>query len=200
MRGGGSLRVPARALLKAVGADKATEAGLFVGAQSLKGTWIKVLKRSGSGKLYRAGESFFTTKGAPRRVVSVMRQGGGLRRTSSHRASRKGEPPSSDFGNLASAVDTQRVNRGDYKVGMGGRTGRIGLALEYGVNVAGTKVGKHPAKNMRIDPRPHARLAKREGLNDMRKDARRAMKGARVGGRRFLRRRKRGIRMGRIGR
>jgi hypothetical protein len=42
---------------------------------------------------------------------------------------------------------------------MGGSRGRIGLALEKGVNVAGSAVGRHPARNFKIEPRPHARPA-----------------------------------------
>ena len=169
---GWSLGIPAPALLKAVGIDQATKAGVFAGAQSLRSTWFKVLKRKGGGKQYAAGLQFFTTKKSPRRVVAVMKAGGLPRRQSSHVASKPGDPPSSDTGALAEAVAVEEAEgHGAYKVGMGGKIGRIGLVLEYGLNVAGTKVGKHPG-GIVIQPRPHARTAKTEGLDHMRGQAR----------------------------
>ena len=69
-----------------------------------------------------------------------------------------GESPARDTGNLSKAVQVARVG-GDWRVGMGGQIGRVGLALEFGVIVSGSRVGPHPAGNFRIAPRPHARPA-----------------------------------------
>lgn len=171
-----SLRIPAPALVQNLGLIGAADGAMLVAAGELQSEWKKVLSRPGSGKLYEAGMSFFTTAGAPRRVVAYRTAHGGPRRSTAHRASAPGDPPATDFGHLRAAVDIEREGVAAYRVGMGGNEGRIGLALEYGVNVAGSKVGRHPAKNFRIDPRPHGRVAVEEGLPNMRESALRVAK------------------------
>ena len=170
-RSGWSLLIPAKALVGQLGLVGAADASMLAASATFQGDWRKVLSRPGSGRLYEAGQAFFTSAGSPRRVIPFRSSTGGPRRSRAHRASAPGDPPATDFGHLRAAVDIEREGVASYKVGMGGRIGRIGLALEFGVNTPGTKVGRHPGKGLRIDPRPHGRVAAADSLPNMRKSA-----------------------------
>ena len=149
--------------MRTVGILRARQAGLFAAAKTLQSVWADTLSAPGTGKLYEAGVAFFTTKGSPRRVVATKGSPGLPSRARAHRASKPGDPPAKDRGLLAASVAIDPPAAGSIKnrvrVGMGGTRGRIGLALEKGVNVAGSAVGRHPATNFKIEPRPHARPA-----------------------------------------
>lgn len=165
---GWSLLLGQRALVTRLGLLAAADAGILGAANTLQTDWRRVLSRPGSGRLYAAGQAFFTSSTAPRRLVPFM---SGQGRSHAHRASAPGEPPASDAGHLRAAVEVEREGVASYRVGMGGRIGRRGLALEFGVNTPGTKVGKHPAEGLRIDPRPHGRVAVADSQPNMRKSA-----------------------------
>jgi hypothetical protein len=134
--------------MRTVGVLRARRVGLYRAAVILQSVW-KV--------------AFFTTRGSPRRVVAAQGSAKLPSRSRPHRAAKPGDPPAKDRGLLAASVGIDPPAAGQVKrrvrVGMGGSRGRIGLALEKGVNVAGSAVGRHPARNFKIEPRPHARPA-----------------------------------------
>ena len=160
---GYSLLLGPRALLNRLGIFASIDQGVERQAEVVATVWRRNLKKRGTGRLYEAGTSFITTKGTgPRRVIPVARAAGA--RTSAHRASAPGKPPAGDTGALVAAVATERAGFAKFKVGMGGKIGRIGLALEFGVNVSGSQVGEHPG-DITIEPRPHGRLSIRQARN-----------------------------------
>ena len=142
-------------VMAALGLLAARDAMLERGAVELQTEWKTQLNQPGSGRVYPAGEGFITKGGKLLRLEGSASFEG---RKATHRASAPGESPARDTGNLSKAVQVAR-DGGDWRVGMGGKIGRVGLALEFGVNVSGSRVGPHPAGNFQIAPRPHARPA-----------------------------------------
>lgn len=146
-------------ILRAIGYAAARDAAVKRAGLVLQAEWKELLNRPGSGKRYEAGVAFITTRGSPRRVVAVKGSPLHPSRSSPHTAAAPGEPPAKDRGLLAASVLVGDVRDGALRVGMGGPRGRIGKAQEYGVNTAGSQVGRHPAPGFRIPPHPHARPA-----------------------------------------
>jgi len=161
---GWSLNARPAQMLAALGVLAARDAGLASAAEELVTEWKMILNQPGSGKMYARGSGFITTKGGTRRVVDVGGSPGSPSRASAHRASAPGEPPAPDEGTLRNSIDRARMPNGSWRVGTGMR---IGLALEYGVNVSGSQVGPHPAEGYQLQPRPHARPAMAEAKDGM---------------------------------
>ncbi len=129
---GWSLKARPEQILAVLGMAGARKAALLSSAVVLQSAWKQVLNTPGGGKTRKV------TKGG-----------------ATHTASSPGDAPAPDLGELKrsiSVVDTE----GEIRVGTGLR---YGLALEFGVNVAGSRVGPHPSPNFEIQPRPHARPA-----------------------------------------
>ena len=150
-RGWSLFATPAQ-LLANTGLLAARRVGLMRAAVELQGEWKAILNQPGSGKVYEVGTSFITTRG---RVVPVKGTSKNPGRSSAHQASAPGEPPAPDRGILRNSIEID-VKPDRIRVGTGLRQG---LALEYGVNVSGTKTGPHPGENYRLQPRPHVRPA-----------------------------------------
>lgn len=142
-------------VIAALGLLAARDAMLERGAIELQTEWKTQLGQPGSGATYPSGTGFVTKGG---KVIPLRASPSYEGRKATHRASAPGESPAKDTGILQAAVQVAKVE-GDWRVGMGGKVGRVGLALEFGVNVSGSRVGSHPAGNFRIEPRPHARPA-----------------------------------------
>jgi hypothetical protein len=168
-RAGWSKGASGNEILEQMGILAARRAAVLRAGVIFQGVWKEVLNQPGGGKRYEQGVAFITTKGSPRRVVPVKGTPGHPGRARAHTASRRGEAPAKDRGVLAASVLVGQESDGRVRVGMGGPRGRIGLALEYGVNTAGTRVGPHPATGFKIDPRPHARPARDEAARQMTK-------------------------------
>lgn len=148
----------------ALGIIAARDAGLALAAEELVTEWKQILNQPGSGKLYARGTAFITTSGANRRVVDVGGSPEAPSRASDHRASAPGDAPAPDNSDLRNSIDKARMPDGSWRVGTGLR---YGLALEYGVNVPGSRVGPHPAVGYQLQPRPHARPAGRSARDGM---------------------------------
>ena len=152
---GWTLRTGPLGVVAGVGILAAQHRGLKRAATVLQKEWKLLLSQRGHGKTYTFR---FATIGG--KVVPLT----GASRPA-HTASKPGEPPAKDSGILAGSI--QIDDRGD-RIRVGTNL-RYGLALEYGVNVAGSRVGPHPDKNFILEPRPHARQAldaARDEMND----------------------------------
>jgi hypothetical protein len=149
--------------LRVTGILAARKAALLRAGAILQSEWVEILGSPGTGKLYEEGFAFITTKGAPRRVIRIRGSAKFPGRSAPHRASAPSLPPAPDRGTrggLRGSVLIDDSSPERVRVGFNAaQNGRIALALEYGVNVAGSRVGRHPAENFRIAPRPHARPA-----------------------------------------
>jgi len=143
---GWSLRVPADVLLRQMGIPQAQRRALARAAETLRAAWVDKLNQPGSGATYNTG--FITTKGSPRRVIPVGER-------VPHTASAPGEPPAPDTGAGRTSIVAVALDDGDRQ--RIGTNKRYLFALEFGVNVPGSKVGQHPAEGFKIEPRPHAR-------------------------------------------
>lgn len=161
---GWSLKSRPGQMIAALGILAARDASLAAAAEELVTEWKQILNQPGSGKLYAAGTAFITTGGTNRRVVEVGGSPESPSRASDHRASAPGEAPAPDQGDLKNSIDRARMPDGSWRVGTGMR---IGLALEYGVNVSGSQVGPHPAEGHQLQPRPHARPAMKAAEDGM---------------------------------
>lgn len=138
--------------------------GLKRAAVALQSHWKLLLAQRGTGTLYTHEFAFIKGRVVPLTGVSRV----------PHRASAPGKPPAKDTGVLAGSI--QIDDRGN-EIRVGTNL-RYGLALEYGVNVGGSKVGPHPDAGFVLQPRPHARPALKAAEKDM-KDA--MVKGLRTG-------------------
>jgi hypothetical protein len=181
-RGGGggrgrgwSLGAPGFDIAATLGLLVAAQNGLEGQAEELQATWTEILNSPGTGKQYEEGIAFITHR---QRVFPVPGRPGHPGRASAHRASAPGEPPASDDSLLEKAVQIQRKSPFKISVGMGGEIGRVGLVLEFGLNVPGSRVGAHPAKpsGYKIEPRPHARPAGKIALGRMRPGMHKALR------------------------
>lgn len=148
-------------VLAVLGLAAARRAALLRAAITLQGEWKQILKRPGTGKMYGGDVTFITHNG---RVIPVRGSADNPTRGGTHVASAPGEAPASDTGTLANSIAVVETNDGGVRVGT---HLRYGLALEFGVNISGSKVGPHPAQNFRLEPRPHARPALRASRSDM---------------------------------
>jgi phage gpG-like protein len=131
--------------------------GLRRAADRLQAEWQDVLSVPGTGREYRHEYRYSAKKG---RVIPLPH----LKRWKVHRASAPGDAPAPDSGDLRRSILVVEVDHNTIRVGT---NLRYGLALEYGVNVAGSKVGPHPDPSFRIEPRPHARPALKRAQGDM---------------------------------
>lgn len=133
-------------ILAATGILTAQRRGLKRVAILLQSSWKEVLSLRGKGKTYSIRFAFVNGRVVP--LTGVSRP--------AHRASAPGDPPAKDTGESAASIqiDDRQGNR--IRVGTNKRSL---LALEYGVNVPGSKVGQHPDPNFVIEPRPHAEVA-----------------------------------------
>ncbi len=137
-------------ILAATGIIAARRAGLLRAAIVLQGVWKEQLNQPGTGATYDV--EFRTING---RVVPAGK------RSSPHTASAPGESPATDTGQLKQSIAVAEVGVRGAAIG-GVRVGsglRYALALEYGVNVAGSKTGPHPDASFVLQARPHARPA-----------------------------------------
>lgn len=152
MKPGWSLNASPTQVIGALGFIAARQAALKRAGIELQGEWKDVLNQAGSGKRYEPGIAFITKNG---RVIAIPGSPDNPGRSSAHTASAPGEPPAPDTHKLGQSIavvemnDTVRV----------GTPLRKGLALEYGVNVSGSRTGPHPGRNYVLEPRPHARPA-----------------------------------------
>lgn len=156
---GWTLGMQPRNVVATLGLLKARDAAIMRAGIELQGEWKSLLNQPGGGKMYEAGTGFITTDGV---VVPITGQDGS--RGSAHRASSPKEPPAPDKGTLKNSIAVVDMGDGTVRVGTGQR---IGLALEYGVNVSGSRTGPHPGKNFVLQPRPHARPAKENATSGM---------------------------------
>ena len=149
--------------LKVTGILAAREAALNRAALVLQSEWDDVLGEPGAGRLYEKGFAFITSAGSPRKAIRVKGSSRIPGRTSDHVASKPFQPPAPDRGGrggLRSGVLIDNRKPDLVRVGFArGELGMIALALNYGVNVGGTRVRRHPATNLKIMPRPHAEKA-----------------------------------------
>ena len=150
-------------ILAAVGILSARNAAVMKAGIELQGVWKEQLNQPGSGETYEV--EFRTIDG---RVVPVGK------RSSPHTASAPGDSPAPDTGQLKQSIAVADVGvRGGQIGGVRVGTGlRYGLALEYGVNVSGSKTGPHPDKNFVLQARPHARPALVRAMSKMTKGLR----------------------------
>ncbi len=118
------------------------DAALLRAGIALQAVWSAELNKAGGGRTYDT--EFRTING---RVVPVGKA------ARSHTASAPGEAPAPDTGELKQSIAVARVP-GGVRVGSGLRRA---LALEYGVNVSGSKTGPHPDPSFVLQARPHAR-------------------------------------------
>jgi hypothetical protein len=160
MKAGWSMGARPSDIIASMGILAARNAGLKGAGIELQGEWKDILNQPGSGKVYPTGISFITKNG---RVIAVPGTPEHPGRTSTHTASAAGEAPAPDTHELGQSIAV--VEMADrVRVGTGLRKG---LALEYGVNVAGSRTGPHPGKNYVLQPRPHARPAGKAAKDGM---------------------------------
>jgi hypothetical protein len=152
---GWSADAPLEVLLRQiVGPPEKMRGALREAAEILSGEWEEVLSGPGKGRYYEAGLRFITKGGK----VIPLRDRSGVQRGKAHRASAPGDPPAKDSGILATSIHVGDSDPDELRVGPSNESGRgrILLALEFGVNVATSKVGEHPG-GIVIEPRPSAR-------------------------------------------
>lgn len=143
-------------LIGSLGIAHQMQIALHQAADVLVYEWKEVLSTPGRGKEYAF--KFYTDKSGRVRPMP------GALRWKVHRASAPGDPPAPDTGTLRRSIRKVELRPDLIRVGT---NLRYGLALEYGVNVTGSKVGPHPDKTHRIEPRPHARPALDRARGDM---------------------------------
>ncbi len=134
-----------------VGPPERVRAALRVAAEELRGEWAEVLSQPGRGKFYEAGLRFITKGG---RTIPVHDRSG-VRRGGGRTASAPGDPPARHTGLMAASIAIDDSNPDELRIGPSGPRARILLAMEFGVNVSGSKVGTHPG-GIVIEPRPSA--------------------------------------------
>ena len=156
-RAGWTLGASASDIVAGLGILAARDAALLRSGIILQTEWQRVLNTAGGGQTY---DTDFRTIGG--RVVPVGRA------ARSHTASAPGEAPAPDSGQLKQSIAVAKTTDG-VRVGSGLR---YALALEYGVNVSGSKVGPHPDANFVLQARPHARPALKRAKRKMTKGVR----------------------------
>lgn len=158
-RPGFSLNVTPAQLREAAGiGDRTIKAALLEGANELRNAWLEILETPGTGRVYPKGIAFVTLMNAfPPRVIALEEDDAGRR--AQHTASAPGEPPARDTGASIASIVVDDQQLGMINLVRVGTNQRHLLALEFGVNVAGSAVAPHPG-GIVIEPRPHARPAK----------------------------------------
>lgn len=156
---GYSLNVTPAQLREAAGiGDRVIRAALFEAANELRNAWTEILETPGTGNVYPKGIRFVTLMNAfPPRVIAF--QDDELGRKAQHTASAPGEPPARDTGASIASITVDDQDLASINLVRVGTNMRHLLALEFGVNVAGSAVAPHPG-GIVIEPRPHARPAK----------------------------------------
>ena len=152
-------------ILAGLGILASRDAALLRAGIVLQNTWSAELNKAGSGETY---DTEFRTIGG--RVVPVGKA------ARSHTASAPGRAPAPDTGQLKQSIAVARV-AGGVRVGSGLR---YALALEYGVNVSGSRTGPHPDPNFVLQARPHARPSLPKAKRKMTKGIRTSLSSARV--------------------
>ncbi len=160
---GWSLQGGPRSVLATIGLFAARRAALMRAGLELQAVWKDELNQPGTGTRYPAGSGFITKGG---KVIPIA--GGEGSRSVAHTASAPGAAPAPDTGQLRRSIAVAEMGD-EVRVGTGLR---YGLALEYGVNVSGSRTGPHPGRNFVLQPRPHARPAKAKAMGEMQKGAR----------------------------
>ncbi len=160
---GWSLQGGPAKVLGTLGIFAARRAALMRAGIELQSVWKDELNQPGTGTRYPAGSGFITKGG---KVIPIAGAEGS--RSSAHTASAPGAAPAPDTGELRRSIAVAEMGD-EVRVGTGLR---YGLALEYGVNVSGSKTGPHPGKNFVLQPRPHARPAKAKATGAMTKGVR----------------------------
>lgn len=156
-RAGWTLGASASDIVTGLGILAARDAALLRAGIILQTEWQRTLNQAGGGQTY---DTDFRTIGG--RVVPV---GSAAR---SHTASAPGAAPAPDTGALKQSIAVVKTARG-VRVGSGLR---YALALEYGVNVSGSKVGPHPDASFVLQARPHARPSFKRAKRKMTKGIR----------------------------
>lgn len=171
---GWSAKAPISDLIREiVGPPERLRGALREAAEVLAGEWREVLSGAGEGELYEAGTGFVTVGG---RTFPVKKRKDGSApqvrlRQVDHRASKPGDAPAMDSGATAASIGIDDGDPDELRVGSNRRTL---LALEFGVNVAGSKVGEHPG-GIVIEPRPSMEPALEAAEPGMREAFRRGM-------------------------
>lgn len=143
----------------------ASQSGLLRAGIILQTEWSRTLNQAGGGETY--DQEFRLVGGRTIPVGKAAR---------SHTASAPGDAPAPDTGQLKQSIAVARTS-GGVRVGTGLR---YALALEYGVNVSGSKVGPHPDPNFVLQARPHARPALKKAKRKMTKGMRSSLRGMRL--------------------
>ena len=162
---GWTLGASARDIVTGLGILAARDAALLRSGIILQTEWQRVLNTAGGGQ---ASDTDFRTIGG--RVVPVGRA------ARSHTASAPGEAPAPDTGQLKQSIAVAKTTDG-VRVGTGLR---YALALEYGVNVSGSKTGPHPDANFVLQARPHARPALKRAKRKMTRGVRVTLSSAKL--------------------
>ena len=149
---GWTLKASPAAIIGGMGILAARDAALLRAGITLQTQWSAQLNTAGSGVTYDT--AFRTIKG---RVVPIGRA------ARSHTASKPGDSPAPDTGQLKQSIAVAKTSQG-VRVGSGLR---YALALEYGVNVSGSKTVPHPDPSFVLQARPHARPAFRKARPKM---------------------------------
>jgi hypothetical protein len=144
---GWTLATTPTGVLAGVGIVVRMRQALQQAALELQSEWKGLLAQPGSGATYT--NRFATIGGHVVPFADDARP--------PHTASAPGQPPAKDTGELAASIQIDDSDVDRIRVGT---NLRYGLALEYGVNTVGSKVGAHPDPGFVILPRPHARPAK----------------------------------------
>lgn len=154
-RGGRSLRESPLKLMGRAAATAAIRRALFRAGNALETRWKLVLKRPGSGRVYR--HRFVTiTRGGKSWIAPVEPR-------VPHQASAPGEPPASDTGRAAASVGVRDLPTATLE-----EAGKVRVATDAKyLRYLQDGVFDHPA-GITIQPRPHADVAFREAEDTMR--------------------------------
>ena len=156
---GWTLGASPRDVIRGLGILAASQSGLLRAGIILQTEWQRVLNTAGGGETY--SQEFRLVGGHTVPVGKAAR---------THTASAPGEAPAPDSGQLKQSIAVVPIARENFlslptvRVGTGLR---YALALEYGVNVSGSKTGPHPDANFVLQARPHARPALKRARRKM---------------------------------
>ena len=168
MAGGWSLNVSPQELLQRVGIPARVSRAVRGAGLILVHAWKDELSHPGQGEFYAKGTRFITKGG---RTFAI--QDDELGRPADHRASAPGDPPAVDRGELRNSIDMESRGEAEVRIGSGDF---VALALEFGVNTEGSRVGPHPG-GIVIEPRPHGRPAKDNAAPAMREHVKSVLRG-----------------------
>lgn len=144
------------ALIAALAIDRAVEEATRDAAVTLVREWSQIFPASGDGRTYT---QMFITVGGNRVIPWKPRKGSGF--SASHTASKPGQAPAVDTGNLRASIGMEKIDGATWKVGSGAKYAKY---LEFGVG-PNHKFGPHPG-GIEIEPRPHARAAVNKAVSE----------------------------------